>query len=200
MTTEVKADAENKTDDVTTPEGTTATPASTATPEEIQQKLEQLTEELNKKEELLKKVRKFEKENKDAAERALAEQGKFKELYEAEVQKRAELEGRMKDSAINSALNEALKDSGAASIATVMKLIDRNKIGFDGEKVDTDSIKVLIKELKTSDPVLFAEQPKPVPPVRKAGEGDVVGGFEKEIRAAKTQKQIEDVMRKYGKL
>lgn len=196
MTTEVLADAIVETPVVEVPDGNVV-PPEVKTAEE---RLAVLEAELVKKEELLKKVRKFEKENKEAAEKALADQGKFKELYEAEVNRRSELEGKIKATVLNSAITDALKDSGAVSITTVMKLIDKDKIGFDGEKVDADSIKTLIKELKSTDPVLFQDATKPVPPVKKAGEGDVVGGFEKEIRAATTQKQIEQVMRKFGKL
>lgn len=199
MTTEVTVDTESTiVEGSETPEGTkTETSTDVKTAEE---RLAALEAELTKKEELLKKVRKFEKENKEAAEKALAEQGKFKELYEQEVNRRTEMEGKMKASAINAAIQEALKESGAVSVTTVSKLIDREQIGFDGDVVDAASIKAQISALKTSDPVLFTEPAKPVPPVKKAGEGDVVGGFEKEIRAATTQKQIEAVMRRYGKL
>lgn len=197
MTTEVQADATKEiVEETQTPEGET-TETKTPTAEE---RLAAVEAELVKKEELLNKVRKFEKENKEAAAKALAEQGKFKELYDAELNKRTELEGKIKAGVVDSAIQEALKDSNAKSISTVMKLIDRNKIVFDGDAVDTKSIQSLIKELKTSDPVLFGDEAKPAPAVKKAGEGDVIGGFEKEIKAATTQKQIESVMRKYGKL
>lgn len=204
MTTEVTADANNQNVDVNNEDKGVETPETgkpeQQTPEQIQARLDDLQAELVKKEELLKKVRKFEKENKDAAEKALAEQGKFKELYEQEVQRRSELEGKMKDSAITSAINDALKDSGAISTTTVAKLLDKSKIGFEDGVVDIKSVQALISELKTSDPVLFQQQQTQVPPTKKAAEGDPVGGFEKEIRAATTQKQIEAVMRKYGKL
>jgi len=88
------------------------------------------------------------------------------------------------------------------SVTSVAKLLDRSKIAVEDGKVDVTSVQSLIQELKTSDPALFTtvNTAAAIPPPKKAGEGDPVGGFEKEIRAATTQKQIEQVMRKYGKL
>lgn len=183
----------------------TAEAATTVTPtlEQLQEQLKSVQSELSAKEELLHKVRKFEKENKEAAaaaEQKLAESGEFKQLYEAEATKAAAWQAKYTNSLVDGVLSEQLKAAGAVSVTSVAKLLDRSKIVIADDKVDTESVASLIQELKTSDPALFASATKPVPPPKKAGEGDPVGGFEKEIRAATTQKQIESVMRKYGKI
>jgi len=170
----------------------------------LNESLATLRAELASSQEILKKVRRFEKENKAEAEKALVEQGKFKELYEAELLKSTALEGKFRTRAIDSAVETALKDSGAKSISTLLKLIDKNRIVVEGDVVDAASIASLVKELKISDPILFAEFDAKVvpivPAVKKAGEGDVVGGYATEMKAATTQRQIESIMRKYGKL
>lgn len=181
----------------------TKTETTQPTLEQLQEQLKAVQAELSTKEELLHKVRKFEKENKEAAalaQQQLAEQGKFKELYEAEASKSAEWQKRYTDTVVGSALNAELQAAGVISVATAAKLIDKSKVEIGDDGVNTASIKSLIAELKASDPALFVSETKPVPPAVKAGEGDPVGGFEKEIRAATTQKQIEAIMRKYGKL
>lgn len=182
---------------------TVETVATTPTLEQLQEQLTAVQTELSAKEELLSKVRKFEKENKEAAlaaEKKLAESGEFKQLYEAEASKAASWQEKYTKVLVENVVAEHLKEAGAVSVTSVAKLLDRSKIVIENDKVDTSSVQSLIQELKTSDPALFTQVTKPVPPPKKAGEGDPVGGFEKEIRAATTQKQIEIVMRKYGKL
>lgn len=182
---------------------TVETVATTPTLEQLQEQLSAVQTELSAKEELLSKVRKFEKENKEAAlaaEKKLAESGEFKQLYEAEASKAASWQEKYTKVLVENVVAEHLKEAGAVSVTSVAKLLDRSKIVIENDKVDTSSVQSLIQELKTSDPALFTQVTKPVPPPKKAGEGDPVGGFEKEIRAATTQKQIEIVMRKYGKL
>lgn len=171
--------------------------------QQLQEQLLTVQSELAAKEELLHKVRKFEKENKEAAQAAakkLAEQGEFKTLYETEKEEKATWQAKYTNVLVENVVHEHLKQAGAVSITSVAKLLDKSKIVIADDKVDAESVKSLIEELRTSDPALFVHETKPVPPPKKAGEGDPVGGFEKEIRAATTQKQIETVMRKYGKL
>lgn len=169
--------------------------------EDAAKRVEQLEAEQAKNAELLKKLRKFEKENAVKAEDALKEQGKWKDIAEAHAAKLAELETKFRDRALTGALNEALKESKAKSISTVMKLIDKSLIKVEGDEVDAKSIQAVIKGLKESDPILFDIEEKPTaPPVKRASEGAPISGFEQEIKACKTAKDIENVMRKYGKL
>jgi uncharacterized protein (DUF885 family) len=188
------ADAENQT---TTPDGVTESKVSH---EDVLKELESLKAERAKDEELIKKLRKFEKENKaraeaesKAKEEALKEQDQYKELYE-------QLIGKMKEQKVESALDSVLGEMKAKSTKTVKALVDKSQIQFDGEEVNTKALKELVNGLKKEHSVLFEEDAPVAPSVKKAGESDPVGGFEKEIRAAKSQKEIESVMRKYGKI
>lgn len=171
------------------------------TMEEVLAKLMVLESEKASNDELLKKLRKFEKENKSKAEQEAISKGEYKTLYEEQTAKLADLEAKGRDRVIISALHDALKDSGAKSISTAMKLIDKSQIKLDGDLVDAKSISKLVKELKESDPTVFEEETKIVAPsVKRSTEGNPVSGFEKEMRACRTQKEIESVMRKHGKI
>ena len=193
MTIETQADAAVVKDAVLeTLEGDKSEASSTQT------ELEALRAELAKEKELKKDFRKYEKAYKETGEKLLNEQGRYKELYEAEVKTRSELEGKIKAKSIDSAIQDALKDTDAKSIQTVMKLIDKNKIVFENDEIDVKSIQTLIKELKLSDPILFGIEPKPQATIKKAGEGDLVGGYAKEIRSARSQTEVDAISRKYG--
>lgn len=171
MTTDVKVE------DVTNPElddsTVTATTNEPTTLEAALKLIKDLQSTTQEKEELVKKVRKYEKEARTKAETALLEQGKFKELYEAELAKRTELETTLTAKAIDAQLLSILEKSNLKSVNTVMKLLDKSKIKVDGDTVDAGSVKVLIDELKKSDPVLF-EVGTSTPKVERASEGIVV--------------------------
>ena len=125
---------------------------------------------------------------------ALAEiQGK----YETEVAARTALETKIRNQAIDSALTAALTEAKAKSVSTVLKLINRDDIKVEGDEVDAESVKAVIEKIRKEDAVLF-DAPA-TPSVARAAEGAEVGSFEKEIRAAKSHKQIEEIMRRYGK-
>lgn len=193
MSDQTSADAENK--EVVTPDGGEVQ----STSNEGTSELDTLKAELTKNQELIKKLRKYEKENLTRAEQeakakeeALAEQGKYKELYE-------ELNGKLRNQTIESALDSVLTEAKVKSVKTVKALIDRSKIGFEGDQIDTKSLKGLVEELKKEHAILF-EVEVPAPSVKRAGEADTTGGFEKELRAAKSQKELESVLRKYGKM
>lgn len=168
----------------------------------VEKELAELKAEKVKDAELLKKLRKFEKENKDAADKALLESGKFKELYEAEKLARESIEGKVKSQTLDSALKAELANVKAKAPDTVLKLLDKSAIQWnDDGSVDTKSIQKALKDLQKSDPILFEEEvTTETPAVKRAGEGDVVGGYEKEIRSCKTAREIETVLRKYGKM
>lgn len=168
----------------------------------VEKELAELKAEKVKDAELLKKLRKFEKENKDAADKALIESGKFKELYEAEKLAREAIEGKVKATTLDSALKAELASVKAKAPDTVLKLLDKSAIQWnDDGSVDTKSIQKALKELQKSDPILFeSETTTDTPAVKRAGEGDVVGGYEKEMKSCKTTKDIETVLRKYGKM
>ena len=174
------------------------TAEAVVTGEDLQAQLDRLQAEFDKNKVLLKKVRAFERENKEAADAALQEQGKYKELYEAELTKRNELETKISAKLIDGALTSALSAAKVKAVSTVMKLIDKSKITVENDEVDISSIQAQLKDLKLTDPILF-DTGEETPAVKRATEGTPVGGYEKELRGAKSQKEIEAVMRKYHK-
>lgn len=183
---------------VETPEGE-KTEAKELSP--VEKELAELKAQQAKDAELLKKLRKFEKENKEKADKEAIEAGKFKELWEQEKAAREAIESKVKAKELDSAIRAELANFKAKAPETVLKLIDKAAIQWkDDGGVDTKSIETALKALKKSDPILFEEEQASTPSVKRATEGDVVGGYEKDIRAARTQKEIEAVMRKYNML
>lgn len=138
-------------------------------------------------------------------------QAKLEELQKELETKSNELTGLkegQKQKALESALSTALEAAGAKSVSTVMKLIDKSKIQFNEEgNVSSDTIEAAVKEVMTSDPILFGDiDPKKAqatgqefldPGVKRAGDGNTEGAYQKEIKLAKNQKEIMAVMKKY---
>lgn len=149
------------------------------------------------------KLRQFETEQTQREQSLLAEQGKFKELYEAQTAEVLALKTGLKNKAVDSALKEVLLKAGARSVDTVAKLVDKSKVEVTGEdfQVNVNSIQLQIEELKKTDPVLFGVgEGANLPPVKRPTDGSTTVGFETEMRAAKTQAEITSVMKKYGKI
>jgi hypothetical protein len=148
-----------------------------------------LRSKLAEQEKLIEKLRRHEKESLKKEQDALTRAN--------------ELEGKWRDRLVNGALEAALGD--AINLKTALKLVDKSAIKVDGDAVDAESIKTLVEALRTESPELFKtpvedkKEPQ-APSVKRAGEGDPIGGYEKEIRAAKTAKEVEAVLRKYGKM
>jgi hypothetical protein len=144
------------------------------------------------------KLKAIETEAETRAAALLEEQGKFKELYDAEVARRTAYESSIKEREVASTLRSELEKVNALSVDTVMKLVDKSAIEFnDDGTVKVDSLKAVIKSLKQSDPILFGGEKAPDP--KRAGNGEHGQTFETEIRGAKTQKEITAVLIKYGK-
>lgn len=173
-----------------------------------EERIVRLEQALEKSQEKIENFRKYEKRYKEQlSAEGLQTAHKLQEQLAAETEKRATLEAKVRDKAVASALEKALADAKVKAVSTTMKLIDKSKIVVADDEVDMKSVEAIIKELQTSDPVLFAteEETKPAPtpahpPVKKATEGDVVAGYEVDMRKARNAKEIEAVMRKYGKM
>lgn len=148
------------------------------------------------------KLRRYEEEQATREAALLAEQGKFKELYEASTQRLSEIEGTLKQRAVDTSLRDAVSKSGARSVDTVAKLVDKSKIAVGEDyTVNLADIESQIQELKKTDPILFGlGGDVNLPPVRRPSGGDTSSGFEQEMRAAKSQADIVSVMKKYGKI
>ena len=198
---------ENKTvDAVIEQNGTDVLTASEPTLESIKAERDVLKADAEKNSELLSKLRRFEKENKDRADKEAKESGKYKELYEQADAKNKETEAKLKTKAADEKLKELLTAEKATSISTVMKLIDRSKIEFDEDgEVNVKSLAALIKSVKETDSILFDVTETPAAPIiKRATEGDVTGGFEKELAAINSKTinatdAIYKIMKKYNK-
>lgn len=148
------------------------------------------------------KLRSFEKEQEQREQALLADQGKFKELYEKRENEFQALQTTLKTKAVDSALKDVLHKAGARSVDTVAKLIDKSKIGVsDDFNAVVADIESQIEELKKTDPILFgiAEGVNP-PSVKRPSDGTPTAGIDAELRACKTVNEIQAVMKKYGKL
>ena len=164
--------------------------------------VEDAVAELAKLEKNLENSRKAEKHAKAELKRlqdASTNASELESKYNEAVEKLTAAEGKYRDRLINEALNKALAEAKAKSPSIVMKLIDRTAIKVENDEVDASSVEAVLAALKKDDTdgVLF--ELVETPDVKRSTEGAVVGGFDKEIRAAKTQKEIEAVMKKYGK-
>ena len=141
-------------------------------------------------------------------------QAKLEELQkelEAKSNELTSIKEGQKQKALESALSTALEAAGAKSLSTVMKLIDKSKIQFNEEgQVSSETIEAAVKEVMTSDPILFGDiDPKKAqngqefldPGVKRVGNASTTeSAFDIELRAAKSQTQILAVMKKYNKI
>lgn len=132
------------------------------TPEQLNQVLEKnphiwKTDRLT---ELRDKSKKFDDAEaaKTAAEnKALEEQGKFKELSEKQAAENATLKQQLQDNTVSSALTSKLIPLGVVDLEGALKLIDRSKITVD----DAGTIAGLdeaVETLKTGKAYLFNEK------------------------------------------
>lgn len=176
--------------------------------ETVEAKIAELSAQLAKQQEIVEKARKGEKFQKAQRE---ADVKKVQSLYEAEKARADALEQKFKNQASDTVLRQALSEQGAKAVDTAMKLVDRSSIKFnDDGTVDVESVKTIVTNLKTSDSILFdANQTEPqqvvlakpsTPPTVRATESDKVMGFSAEIQAAKTQTELQAVLKKYGKV
>lgn len=202
---QVNADAGNKSADV----GLT-----------LEQALDQLKAEKAKSQDVILsrdkaklKLREIEEAHADTSKKyqeLFAERTDLFSKHEAAVSELTSLKEGAKTQLVNSALEAGLQAAGfKAATATGMKLVDKSKLQFgeDG-KVTEESVMAAIKEIQDLDPNLFGEaeagtssgaatQSPKGPLVRRAGEAETQGAYEKEMAAAKTAKEIREVFQKY---
>lgn len=124
-----------------------------------------------------------------------------------------QMKSAARDKELVAHLETALKDAGAKSVTTALKLIDRSKIEFDKDgQVVQKSIDDAIAAVKVSDAILFGEpaaaeqKGAPAQPTvqRAAQDSGDKSGYETELAEARMKrdggKAIQDVLRKYGKI
>lgn len=156
---------------------------------ELEAKIAKLQKDLDN----ARKSEKFAKSTKEELAARVAEleaQGEWKTKYE-------QAEEKLKNFALDTVLTKAAEAAKAKSIPAVLKLIDRSAIKVEDGVVDTKAVETAIANAKKDYGVLFEEVQ--LPAAGRAAEGDVTSGFQKEIRAAKSFKEIEEVMAKYNK-
>lgn len=180
---------DNKSEESNTEAGSTETNVS---------ELDTLRQELEANKALIKNLRKYEKSYKEENEKALAEQGKWKELYEATQSEVAELKGSLTNIKLESVLDKLVGESGAKNSNTVKRLIDRTAISFNEDgSVDAKSIQKQLTDLQKADANLFGLESKETPKPTKVQQDAATAGYEVEIQKAKTQAEVTAIYNKY---
>jgi hypothetical protein len=159
------------------------------------------SEAFSERDKLKGKLKAFEYEQTQREQSALTEQGKYKELYEKAEAEKVALKTGLKNKAVDAALLDVIQKAGARAVDTVAKLIDKSKVDVNGDDftVDITTIQSQIEELKKTDPILFGvSENVNSPPVKRPTDGVPQTGYQQEMRAAKTQEQINAVIKKYG--
>lgn len=152
------------------------------------------------------KAREFETADEEKAKAALEEQGQFKELYEKEVEKSTQIMLKLKDNAVNGALEKALADAGA-EVNTALKLVDKSGIEVDEDfNVNSDSLKDIVSKLQEEHAILFTgkEKTPQSPKPKRAHEEEPKGGYIEELKALQKnplakQKDFDALRAKYGR-
>ena len=168
----------------------------------------QFQEAVGTRDKAKEKLRKLEQDLGDSAgykaqyETLFTEKSKLAEQLEAVTGEFNSFKATLQQEKVNATLQSAIEQAGAKSVGTVLKLIDKSKVELDEQgNVKAESLTALIEEVKTSDPILFGNETTFIDPgVKRAGDTSSEGIFDKELRACKTQKEIEEVLRKYGKM
>ena len=136
-----------------------------------------------------------------------AEKGKLLETYESTTKELSSLKQQALDQKVNTALETAITAAGAKSVSTVLKLINKSDIQFDKDgNIVAESIEKVVKSVSESDPILFGEvgvqTQKPGfidPGVKRAGTAEgTETSYAKELKTAKNQREISEIMNKYG--
>lgn len=202
MTTENNTESTNQSVDA----GNTGVATLEAALEKIKTLESNFQEAVSTRDRAKEKLRKLEQDFGQASEL----QSKYDELFAEKGSLITKLEtitsefngfkDSIKQEKISGTLQSAIEKAGALSVNTVMKLIDKSKVEFDDTgNVKDESITSLITSLKESDPVLFGEQFID-PGVKRASDASTEGAYEREIKSCRTQREIDAVLRKYGKL
>jgi len=211
------ADDADVTTELESPDAATTQAATTAATAEPT--IDELKALVASKDAELEKFRRFEEEYREFKKKAereaidvvrhRKESEKHKDQLDAALAELTTLKAEVVNSKIDAVLKDALAEAKAKS-PSVLKLVDRSKVTLNEDgSVDPKSVAEAVKALKASDPDFFGTSDAAtttaevrtvvVPPVHKAGEGTANNGFENEIKAAKSQQQIEAVLRKYGR-
>lgn len=170
--------------------------ASGPTIESLMAELEAAKAEAAKKETILERARKGEKYAKRSKEELAAklaeleEGGDWKAKYE-------EIVAQSNASALNSAVLTACGDTVIDPKAFAKFVVDSQRVKVVDGVVDTKSLEAAIAAIKEEYPAQIKVVDIPEP--KRSGENTPQSGFEKEMRAAKTNNEILAVLAKYHK-
>jgi hypothetical protein len=169
---------------------------------DVEARIAELQAQIAKQSEIVEKARKGEKYQKTKAD---SEVKRIQAQYDAVKARADALEEQIRTTAANASLREVLKDNGAKAVDTALKLIDRSALVYgDDGSVDAKSVEAAVKGLMESDSFLFETQSEQAqtsksPSAIRATETDKISGFQAEVKAATSAKDLEAVLRKYGK-
>jgi hypothetical protein len=192
-------DTTAQTEQTTVNDDATAEAAAQTKSEVSAQDFASLVEKIEKQEALINKLREHEQKSLEAEKAAKKEK-------QTEVERVTELyEAKLNSMALDAALEGELGKANARNIELAKKVIDTNSITVVDGRVDRMTVKEAIEALKASDNYLFGdgatsevvEKPKAAKPGRPA-EGATEDIIKKEINAAKTQKELNAILRKYN--
>ena len=140
-------------------------------PDAVQKLLQSKRDANEEAKKLRLKLEEFEKGQKAAADKALEEQGKFKELAEKHKAEAKATIDALKTTRLTFALQMEAVKAGALDVSDVVRLADLTalKLADDGETVEGAA--ELVEALKKSKPYLFkpVADPEPKPPVPPKG-------------------------------
>lgn len=131
-----------------------------------------------------------------ASEKELQE---WKSKYEALNTDYTNIVTRAKNEKLDELLKQELEKMNTIDVNTSIKLIDRSLVTYDeqGNPVITEAVKALL----TTDPILFTTFQAPLPAgVTETNNQSTITSFETELKSAKSQKELEQILTKYGKL
>ena len=158
---------------------------------------------LAEKKNLQAKYEEIEKKFNSIHEEKLQNEGKKDELLEAYKQKINDYESKFSNFAFSTVANNVAleaKEMGCVDHDALIKLVDLSSLNVgDNFAVDKDEVKTMLENVKKEKPYLFKkEAPKVHDGVVKKAEAPM--GYAEELAAAKTQVELEAVLRKHGRI
>lgn len=169
-------------------------------PKDFAKKLRELSAEAKK---YRTKVKALESEKERQEKTKLKEQGKYKEMYESESKKHGELKTFLSSSARSIAFKkEAIKQGADPELLDVLeKSAALESIELDESfKPNAKQVAFEVESLKKKHAKLFTKEVRTIKDGNPKGEGEKQTGMMAEIKAAKTQAQLDAVYAKYGLL
>lgn len=149
------------------------------------------------------KLRSFEEEAEARLAKDQEEQGRFKELYEAEKARNEQLNQNIRNKTVDVALTAALNEAGVVSVPTALKLVDRSQVELDDDgNVISTTLENAVSGLKKEHEILFGKPIVPTPKVKGVNQQDQPGSYIEELKAAAQtgdRRKIAAVKAKYGK-